>query len=479
MGAFLQENGWRFEQLLGFDDFNEEPRTLDMGKMSMVTVKAFSPIMKSLVQIAIWNYLSLWLVLNMIVNTLVYNGFLSHGITNDSVIRLVLVGVYAVASVGHRYRTTTLLYQNFTSVLFQTCWTIICKEFVFGAYSHYRCFRVHRHSNVPLHCRDYPVPDSTDIVWASFDSELFGTMERLDTYTHRKIAGNNPIMSRLRAQDKVESKFDKFVKPIREAELKAYEKVTDSALEKVLANVAVLLGICLATALAPWNSAQTISATNAQLGTYALLLSISAGFLALISSMTQLTNATESARILLLIQEKTIAAHEFNEIHGDVSKKFSLRDEPDFSLSKDIKGKSQLRSCSLWRSMSLFDKLRCLLLGPALILIPRMHGDRLSHPDHGSDFLSITVQGIQFVCRTNGSIPGGERGMSRLDSSSDKEIRQQRDTETRQQRENMDAERQLSEDMYAGRTDENDKIVKHQQENPGTGGKFDASDAHE
>lgn len=350
----------------------------------MVTVKAFSPAMKSLVQIAIWNYVGLWVALVMIVITLVYNGFLSHGITNDGVIRLILVGVYAVPSIEHRYNTMTLLYRNFTSLLFQTCWTTICKEFVFGDYMAYKSRMI---TGGPVNLTLF------DFFCTSFDFELFGTMEHADT-NENIIDEDNEIgsydesnifstwsdndkrrRSRLKAWDKIESKFDKFVKPIREAEIKAYEKATESALEKVLANVAVLLAICLATALAPWNSTKTISATSVQLGSYALLLSLSAGFSALISSMTQLTNATDSARTLLLLQEKTIAAHRIYDETEDVSNKFWLRYEPKFSLSKDIKGKSQLTSSSLWHSMSLLDKLLCLLLGPALMLIPSMHGD--------------------------------------------------------------------------------------------------------
>ena len=435
----------------------------------MVIVKAFSPVMKNLVQIAIWNHVSLWLVLVMIINTLVYNGFLSHSITNDSVLRLVLVGVYAVASIGHRYRTATLLYRNFTSTLFQTCWTIICKKFVFGDNSTYERYMMVQRANDPKCYREHLRPGLYDMIWRSFDFELFGRMELLDTYQDL-TKGNNPIGSQLRVRDKIECSFDKFVKPRREAETKAYEKATDSTLEKVLANVAGLLAICLATALAPWNSIQTISADSAQLGSYALLLSISAGFLALISSMTQLTNATESARILLLLQEKTLTAHGFDIESQDVSNEFWLQEEPKFSLSKDIKGKSQLTSSSLWRSMSLLERFPCLLLGPALMLIPRMHGDRLSGPDYGPHLLTVKVQDVQFACRTVGFQLGR---IARL-------VRFSPDEETRQQWENMyvNAKREC-ENIFSGERNENNNIVEHQQENPGTSGNSDTSDAHE
>ena len=87
----------------------------------MVPVKTFSPVMKSLIHIGIRNFFSFWLVLGMIISTLAYNGVPSRNVTNDSIIRLVLVCVYALANCGHQYYTATLLYRNFTYVLFQTC----------------------------------------------------------------------------------------------------------------------------------------------------------------------------------------------------------------------------------------------------------------------------------------------------------------------------------------------------------------------
>ena len=489
-------------QILGFDDIKDQHPTREMRKSHMSIVKAFSPVMKSLVQIAIWNYVSLWLVLVIVFNTLVYNGFLSHDITHDSVLRLVLVGVYAVASIGHRYRTTTLLDRNFTSVLFQACWTIISKDFIFAEYIEYKRHTMEKYGNESLRYRDHLRLSSSELIWTSFRFELFGTMENAETYQNLARGGyevgpydrSNFLLqwlfedkrrgSHLKARKKIKSDYDKFVKPIREAQIEAYEKAADSALERVLANVAVLLAICLATALAPWNSTQTVSATSAQLGSYALLLSISTGFLALAGSMTQLTNASESARILLRLQEKIIGSKRYHHQMADVRSIFSLRDEASFSLSKDVKGLSQLTSCSLWRSMSLFDKLRCLLLGPALMLIPRMHGDRLSHPDHGpnhsdhgpnhsdhgSDYLSFKIQGVQFDCWTTGSRFGH---LSRL-------VPVLQGEETRQERENMDVNaKRERENMDARGHNEDENIIKRHQETPKTSGNFDSSDDYE
>ena len=311
---------------------DEIPETRDgyrpVAKHPMLTFKAFSPVMKSLVQIAIWTFFSVWLVFVMIVNTVVYNGFASKNITNDSIIRLVLVGIYVVANIGYQFRATILLYRSFTLVLFQAYWAIICRRFIFLDSRDYR-----------LHIFD-PAKSSLKRDWRSLNFELFGTMERSNTYQKLFpfVVNGKRMESCLKAQDKTESKFDKFVKPLREAEIKVYEKATDSVLEKTLANIAVLLGICLATALAPWTSFQTTNATAAQLGSYALLLSISTGISALVSCVTQLTNATESARILLLLQERTIAAGRDDHESEAASTDIWFWEKPERSFSKGIDG---------------------------------------------------------------------------------------------------------------------------------------------
>jgi hypothetical protein len=310
----------------------------------------------------------------------------------------------------------------------------------------------------------------------SLNLQLFGTTERLDTY--RVAGGSDKMGSRmtnsgysmlssadnkrpgyyLKTRDKAESKFDKVVKPLRETEIKAYEKATDIVLEKVLANVAVLLGICLATALAPWTSIKKIDSTGAQLGSYALLLSISTGLLALVSSISQLTNATYSARTLLLFQEKTIATSCRTHESESESNNFSIRDEPGFGFSKGIAGESQLTSLGLWLSTSLLGKLPWLLFGSALMLIPRFHRDRRSRTNQ--EALFFTIQDVTFACSVTESDVGR---ISRPLSN-----RPGPNVETGQRRENVQAER----GKY------NDNTVKRQSKKQGINGNSDTSEAH-
>jgi len=406
----------------GFPDTSEPS-----GQESHVTMKVFSPVVKGLVQIAVWNSVSFWLVITMFVNTIVYNGFVTRNVTSDSIVRLFLVGVYAAANIGHQFRTTKLLYNSFTLMVFQTCWTIICKKFLFFQNRDFSII-AKMDPQDPLLLAGDPeyyiglrLATAVDAIWTRLSLELFGTTERSEIYQlllldecepnsqgtdkEKTLAtlsppDNDGWWSHLKAGVITSSMFDRFVKPLRDAELKAYEKATESALEKTLANVAVLLGICLATALAPWTSVQTFNATNTQLGSYALLASISTGLVAIVGGLTQLTNATDSAKSLLLFQEKTIDAKPTAHQSHNVLRDFSMREIPPLSFSAGLAGASKLSSvrhcAAIWQSMGFLNVLSCFILGPALTLIPDLHSGCLGH------YISFTIQNVELFCSVSG-----------------------------------------------------------------------------
>ncbi|KAG8163837.1 hypothetical protein KVR01_005755 [Diaporthe batatas] len=320
-------------------------------------IRTFSPVMRSLVQAAVWNYVSCWLVVVMVTNTVVYNGFATNNLSNDSVLRLVLVGL----------------------------------DFIFVNADAYRSDRVDKESKCYLTGLENRAPEE---VWATLGLELFGKSERLHTYhpiyrinfrevTKRQYGTERRMFWDLhdkRCQAHVRewyngktgpSAFDKITKPVREAELKAYEKAAEAVLEKTLANTAAMLGICLATALAPWTSTDNTDATASQLGSYALLLTISTGFFAITGIVGQLQNATRSARTLLKLQERTIyaAATDTNTANSP------LHDGPPMSFTEGIQGQLAVTSLKLWKQASLGGKMGSIFLGPALTLIPRLHRD--------------------------------------------------------------------------------------------------------
>lgn len=362
----------------------------------LLRFRVFSPAMKSLIQIAVWNSASFWILSIAITNTLVYNGFFTNSITTDGIIRLLLIGFYAVANIAYQIHGTTLLYRNFSSIIYQACWGIVCEDFMV-------------------------LPKSEDSpVLMAFTHEILGTTQRLETY---KLQKDQPrlgqvfeIASLREESESHESSLDKFIKPQRETELKAYEKAAESALDRTLANVAVLVGICLAGALAPWTSPQASSSTSAQLGSYALLLSISTGLLALVGSMGHLINATESTRKLLEYQECSITSdsqkHRLTSTY-ELSQHLRIS-FPRFFTKKGVRlfrmeyhrwgiteyslkypPRYPLTLWGHWRSIKGPRRLIGLFLGPVVMLVPRTYGMSGS-VFHEARMFHFTVKNLKF-----------------------------------------------------------------------------------
>lgn len=157
-------------------------------------LETFSPIMRNVVQIMIWNHATFWMVMAMIANTVVYNGFATKNLTNDSIIRLILVGGYAAMNLGLQYRSSILLCRNFTLALFQACWVVIFSEFV----SHQRTI-------------SFPWMNDSSFrelnALLAFNLQLFGATERANAATTRPDNGG-PTPSSLAA----DSEWDEIVR---------------------------------------------------------------------------------------------------------------------------------------------------------------------------------------------------------------------------------------------------------------------------
>lgn len=117
----------------------------------------------------------------------------------------------------------------------------------------------------------------------------------------------------------------------------------------------------------------------------------------MVSIITHLTNATESARILLLIQERTITNTLYDPEMEELVKSTPY---PEVGFSEDIareippfakdlaREAHRLTFFGLWRLTSLTSLLGNplhFLLGPALMLVPRFHHN-LSWKNRQLDF---------------------------------------------------------------------------------------------
>lgn len=83
---------------------------------SRLWISSGSPLTKSVVQLLVWELVSLWLILTMLFATLLYNGFLTDELSKDSYLCFIVVLIYVLAYLAHFYYVWTTCENFFTSV---------------------------------------------------------------------------------------------------------------------------------------------------------------------------------------------------------------------------------------------------------------------------------------------------------------------------------------------------------------------------
>jgi hypothetical protein len=157
------------------------------------------------------------------------------------------------------------------------------------------------------------------------------------------------------------------------SEIGVLEKATESALERVTANVLVVFGICLATGLSPWTSTLLNDATSTQLGSYAMLLSISSGLAALLTSSSHLNNMSTAAAKVVELTEAVLLW-----TAGGFDEDFGRRLYP-YSFTRHA-----ITLLALWRAMGLAQRIMALLFGPILVLLKKSR--------EAPNFLSLEIK---------------------------------------------------------------------------------------
>jgi hypothetical protein len=198
-----------------------------------------------------------------------------------------------------------------------------------------------------------------------------------------------------RRTDKIpdEAKVDNNLKLMQEAEVKAFEKATEVALERVVFNMAIIMSISITTGFAVWTRSPLNDATSTQIGSYALLASTSAAVAAIFSSTSQLSSMLNSAKEILRLTE--VALHKLATY--DESKTFYSHHQPRFGFAEEVyflnrfSGKSASLG-TVWRANKAFyQMLLSVVFGPAVGLLP-------THRDFKQPLtLKLQVHGRSFI----------------------------------------------------------------------------------
>jgi hypothetical protein len=356
------------------------------GQFRQFWLNAASPVMKNIIQIAIWEFWSFWMSIARVALTLIYNGFIYQQPGPDGVLRLVLISAYAVANIAHLLWSCRLLSQIVNAVGNQACWVVISKLCFFFSTNNYcdwlATFRrqsedIQEMEREDLHLRRFSCDllGPTKVLEAYWSSEVFAFIEsRLGILRSFYIGDRMPEIDDHRifpvlqpTRLKFESTAEDDIKPMLDIEVKSFEKSGEAGLDRILANIIVILGVCLSTGLASWTTVQSQDSTATQIGSYAIILAISTGVTSLIGSLSHLSNAAESAKTLQGFQYHMLSLSE-SQHRARLSAKaarFTSVTSSAQSVDRTVTWLDLLRSTSPWLLLFLP------VWGPALGLLPR------------------------------------------------------------------------------------------------------------
>lgn len=330
---------------------------------TMIWMNVGSSAAKSLVQLTIWEAISFWLACLMVINTVVYNGFATGHRSSDGNLRLFLVATYAFLQILFSAYTTYIQGKIYGYFIEQASWVILTNLLSFAnkdeqewwrkehlrrndnaitisnydkkrpAYDNFgykiqypdRGLILKRYRMVLL--GEWTIAETLGSVFTKCNPGV-GTRRVVDSLYHRyNVFVNSEAEQEITTEEhrehdtaipvdsgKVyfkrvqleESAIEKTIKSTRESEIKNLEKTLETGLEKALAHAGVLLGILLSTGIAPYTSIEFEKSNAVQLGSYALLLAVATGITALFSSLTSLTSAQESLKVLHGLQKQFI-----------------------------------------------------------------------------------------------------------------------------------------------------------------------------
>lgn len=309
---------------------------------------------KSATQLVIWEWVSLWLMMCTFLTTLLYNGFVTKQMNNDSWPRLVVVILYSFSFALHFGYTLISVLRMAKFTVASAAWNM-------------------------LQIANFAVIDRTQLVDYNNQPEYNEPREfrEMELSTMGKAFHPGTITAKLpkraeRAQpnppnygeNSTKKSALEHVEGLRELESKRLGEAADAALERVILNSAIMLGISVITAFSTWTAKNLTDNTSAQLGSLSLLASTSLGFGAMLSSAPHIRTFCKSAEQVLEKKEVLMngKAVEFDENRMNIG-------AVGFALFESL----EARKVTLWdllKGLSGWRLIAVVFLGPACALLP-------------------------------------------------------------------------------------------------------------
>lgn len=337
-----------------------------------VWVTSGSHLTKNVVQILVWEWVSLWLIFIMVFATLLYNGFLTNELSSDSYPRLVVTLIYAISYFCHFWYVWTICMRFFTNVAAGAAWSLLerAKFAVCDSKS-----LQHRRKGLAFNFRGIDKA-STEYVPLSFDAVF-----KHEVDLPRSLIDDTPSASPSDPEADNPKEVSAALATLEKVQKHERETATASALtalDRVIANAMVMMGVTLASGFSSWTARQVTDNTpnnfaTAQIGSLALLASLSLGASTMFASAMHLTILSSSYETILSLKE--------TKINGQAVDHYKKRQSFDavLSFSRGTVPASHVSFCEILSTNNLRNSLGMSFLGPAFALMPnRADHDRTS-----------------------------------------------------------------------------------------------------
>jgi hypothetical protein len=325
-----------------------------------------SSLTKSMVQLAVWEWVCVWMVLAMLLSTLSFNGLLTGDKGPDSYPRLVVVMIYTAAFCIHSWYVWRTFRSFFTVVVAGASWSLLNKASFASTDLSQLVARLAGGPTAPVFKQvGKPATSSTFPVCPAALLQDVGVLPAADSET---------------LTDAQKSEADT-VGNWQKRDVTSTVDSAKTALDGVVTNVMTMVGITITTGFSIWTT-RTTDATS-QLGSLALLASLTLGSAAMFSSAVDLSVMDTSFRNVLFLKEVMING----DASAHVQKRGSSRNVIGF-MHKTVK----TRRVRMRDLINMTDFWPLVFFGPAYVLLP-------SRADHerqsaGAKFeLRVSVRG--------------------------------------------------------------------------------------
>ena len=323
-----------------------------------------SHLTKNVVQLLVWEWVSLWLIIIMVFATLLYNGFLTNELSADSYPRLVVILIYALSYFFHFWYVWTICMRFFTYVAAGAAWSLlerakfaICDS---KKLQHHEKGSAFKFRGIDKANSEY-VPLTFDAVF-KHEVNLRGGLIDHAPPSPPAVDSEVDDPKEVRAALATLEKSQK-------AERETATESTRTALDRVIANAMVMMGVTLASGFSSWTARQLTDNTPnnfaaAQIGSLALLASLSLGASTMFASAMHLTILSSSYETILSLKE--------TKINGQAVDHYKKRQSFDtvLSFTRGTVPVSHVSFCEILSTNNLHNFLSTSLLGPAFALMP-------------------------------------------------------------------------------------------------------------